>query len=295
MKKTIFKGAGVAIVTPFNADGSVNYDQLKALIEFQIANGTNAIISCGTTGESSTLTEKEHTEVIDFTVKTVNKRLPVVAGTGSNDTAFAVELSKEAEALGADGLLLITPYYNKTSQKGLIESFTKIANSVSIPSIVYNVPSRTGVNILPETYKVLSECENIVATKEANGDISSVAKTIALCGDNLPVYSGEDSQVLPIMALGGIGVISVLSNICPKVVSDLTSSILNNDYETARQLTSKYLKLMNAMFMDVNPIPVKEAVSLMGYCENVCRLPLTTMTDSNSALLKSIMQEYNLI
>ncbi len=295
MKKLIFEGAGVAIVTPFNSDSTINYEQLKNLIEFQIENGIDTIISCGTTGETSTLSEKEHVEVLDFTIKTVAGRIPVIAGTGSNDTAFAVELSKEAENLGADGLLLITPYYNKTSQKGLIESFNKIADSTSVPSIVYNVPSRTGVNILPETYLELSKNKNIVATKEANGDISSVAKTASLCGDDLIIYSGEDSQTLPIMALGGKGTISVLANICPRAVKDLTMAILNNNYDEARKINSKYLKLMNAMFMDVNPIPVKEALHQMGYCSNYCRLPLTTMYDDSIERLKSIMKSYTLI
>lgn len=295
MKKLVFEGAGVAIATPFNTDGSVNYEQLKNLIEYQIEGGINSIITCGTTGESSTLTEKEHVEVIDFTIKTVNKRIPVIAGTGSNDTSFCVELSQEAELLGADGLLVITPYYNKTSQKGLIESFTKVADNVKSPIILYNVPSRTGVNILPETYKVLCAHENIVATKEANYDIGALAKTISLCGENLNIYSGEDSLALPIMALGGKGVISVLANICPKAVSDLAGAMLKEDYANARALTSKYVELMDAMFMDVNPIPVKEALSLMGFCENVLRLPLTTMPDEKSLALKNILRKYNLI
>lgn len=295
MKKIIFKGAGVAIATPFNQDGTVNYEQLSKLIEFQISGGTDAIVSCGTTGETSTLSEKEHVDVLDFTIKQVAKRIPVIAGTGSNDTAFSIELSKEAEKIGADGLLLITPYYNKTSQKGLIESFTKTADSVNTPVVLYNVPSRTGVNILPDTYKVLSGHKNIVATKEANHDISSIAKTISLCGDDLMVYSGEDSQTLPIMALGGIGVISVFSNIMPATMKDLTTAMLNENYAVAREITSKYISLMDAMFMDVNPIPVKEALSQMGYCSNICRLPLTTMTDSDIAKMTSVLKEYSLI
>ena len=229
-KTTIFKGSAVAIVTPFNEDGSVNYPELGKLIDFQIDNGTDAIVSCGTTGESATLSEQEHIEVIKFTVEKVNKRVPVIAGTGSNDTAFSIKLSKEAEVLGVDALLLVTPYYNKTSQKGLIESFTAVANSVTIPCILYNVPSRTGVNILPETYLELSKISNIVAVKEANHDISSVAKTISLCGDSLDVYSGEDSQTLPIMALGGKGVISVFSNIMPKEMNSHCSAMRDENY-----------------------------------------------------------------
>ncbi len=295
MKKILFKGAGVAIVTPFNPTGEVNYPQLEKLIEYQIENGIQAIISCGTTGETSTLSQKEHIEVIDFTVKKVNGRIPVIAGTGSNDTAFSIELSKEAEKTGADGLLLITPYYNKTSQKGLVESFTKIVDSTKLPAILYNVPSRTSVNILPETYHILSEHPQIVATKEANHDVSSVAKTMSLCGDNLAFYSGEDSQTLPIMALGGLGIISVFANALPNIMSDMANAMLNNDYATARDITMKYYKLMEAFFMDVNPIPVKEALSQMGYCSNYCRLPLTTMTDENIAKLSGILKEYSLI
>ena len=294
-KKTIFKGAAVAIITPFAEDGSVNYSELEKLIEFQIKNGTDAIVSCGTTGESATLSEQEHIEVIKFTVEKVNKRVPVIAGTGSNDTAFSIKLSKEAEELGVDALLLVTPYYNKTSQKGLIESFTAIAASVFIPCILYNVPSRTGVNILPETYLELSKISNIVGIKEANHDISSVAKTIALCGDSMDVYSGEDSQTLPIMALGGKGVISVFSNVMPKEMHSLCSAMLEEDYAEARKITSEYIELMDALFMDVNPIPVKEALNMMGYSCGRCRLPLTDMTDCGKEKLRAVLKKYNLI
>ncbi|MFI3324675.1 MAG: 4-hydroxy-tetrahydrodipicolinate synthase [Clostridia bacterium] len=295
MKKTIFQGAGVAIVTPFNKDLSVNFDQLKNLIEFQINSGTDAIISCGTTGEASTLSEKEHIEVLEFTAKTIDGRIPLIASAGSNDTAFAIELAKESEKIGADGLLLITPYYNKTSQKGLIESFTKIADSTNVPAVLYNVPSRTGVNILPETYAVLSKHKNIVATKEANHDISSVAKSMSLCGDDLAFYSGEDDQVMPMMALGGKGVISVFSNIMPSEMKALCDAMLNNDYAKARNLVFKNIKLMSALFSDVNPIPVKEALSLMGYCNNTCRLPLTTMEEKDALKLAEVLKEYSLI
>ncbi len=295
MKKTIFKGAGVAVVTPFNADGSVDYEKMKELVEFQVTSGIDAIISCGTTGESSTLTEEEHLKVIEVTTKAVNGRIPVIAGTGSNDTAFAIEMSKEVEKIGVDGLLLVTPYYNKTSQKGLIESFIKIADNTNLPSIVYNVPSRTGVNILPETYKVLSGHERIVATKEANHDISSIAKTMSLCGDDLAVYTGEDDQVLPTIALGGIGMISVCANIIPKETKLLTDTLLKGDYVTARAMVFKYVKLMNALFSDVNPIPVKEAMHQMGLCSNLCRLPLTTMTDEGAEKLAKVLKEYGLV
>lgn len=278
MKKTIFTGAGVALVTPFNEDMTVNYGELEKLIEFQIANGTDAIITCGTTGEAATLSGEEHTKVIDFTVKTVNGRIPVIAGTGSNDTAYAVELSQEAEKLGVDGLLLVTPYYNKTSQRGLIASFNTIADSVKVPCILYNVPSRTGLNILPETYYELSKNPNIVATKEANHDISALTKTMQLCGDDLAVYSGEDVQTLPILAMGGKGVISVFSNVLPREMHELAMATIENRMEDARAMTFKYVDLMNALFMDVNPIPVKAALNLMGYNCGHCRLPLADMS-----------------
>lgn len=294
MKKTIFQGSCVAIVTPFNENGSVNYNELEKLIEFQIENGTDAIVSCGTTGESATLSSEEHLEVIRFTIEKVNKRIPVIASTGSNDTAFSVYLSKEAEAFGADGLLLVTPYYNKTSQKGLIESFKFIADNVNIPCIVYNVPSRTGLNIKPSTYLELSKHPNIVGVKEANHDISSVAQTIALCGDELAIYSGEDSQTLPIMALGGKGVISVFANILPKEMHELASAMTNENLKTARELTNKYIELMDALFMDVNPIPVKEAMNMMSFDCGHCRLPLTDMTDDDKNKLAAVLKKYNL-
>lgn len=294
MKKTIFQGSCVAIVTPFNENGSVNYNELEKLIEFQIENGTDAIVSCGTTGESATLSSEEHLEVIRFTIEKVNKRIPVIASTGSNDTAFSVYLSKEAEAFGADGLLLVTPYYNKTSQKGLIESFKFIADNVNIPCIVYNVPSRTGLNIKPSTYLELSKHPNIVGVKEANHDISSVAQTIALCGDELAIYSGEDSQTLPIMALGGKGVISVFANILPKEMHELASAMTNENLKTARELTNKYIELMDALFMDVNPIPVKQAMNMMGFDCGHCRLPLTDMTDDDKNKLAAVLKKYNL-
>ena len=239
MKNTIFTGAGVAIVTPMHDDGSVNYAALGELIEMQIAGGTDAIIICGTTGESSTLTDDEHRECIRYTIEKVNKRIPVIAGTGSNDTAYAIELSKDAEAMGADGLLVVTPYYNKTSQRGLVAHYTAIADAVNIPIILYNVPSRTGVNISLDTYKILAEHKNIAAAKEASGNISAIAKLIAECGDKLDVYSGNDDQIVPIMALGGKGVISVLSNVLTKETHQMTQYSLDNNFDAATELQLK--------------------------------------------------------
>ena len=295
MKNTIFTGAGVAIVTPMNADGSVNYDGLGIIIDEQVENGTDAIIICGTTGESSTLTDEEHIECIRYCVKRVNKRIPVIAGTGSNDTAYAIQLSKEAEAAGADALLVVTPYYNKTSQRGLVAHFTAIADAVNIPMILYNVPSRTGVNIAVETYKTLSKHKNIVAAKEASGNLSAVAKIIAACGDDLDVYSGNDDQIVPIMALGGKGVISVLSNVLPKETHEMAQLCLDNNVAEAAKLQIKYLELINALFCDVNPIPVKEAMNLMGKNVGSCRLPLYGMEQEKIDKLASALKNAGLI
>ncbi len=295
MKKTIFKGAGVALVTPMNDDGSVNYEELEKLINFQVENGTDAIITCGTTGESATLSDEEHSKVIEFTIKKVNGRVPVIAGTGGNNTEMVLKKSLHAEKLGADGLLIVTPYYNKTSQKGLIEHYTYIADKVNTPIILYNVPSRTGVNIKPETYLALSKHENICAVKEANGDIASVAKTISLCGDNLAVYSGNDDQIVPILSLGGIGVISVFSNICPKECHNLIKSFLDGDTEISAKMQIKYLELMNAMFCDVSPVPVKEALNMMGFKCGKCRLPLYELSNENRSNVQSILRKYGLI
>ena len=278
MKKTIFTGSGVAIVTPIHEDGSVNYDVLERLIEFHIANGTDAIIACGTTGESPTLNHQEHTEVLRFTINKAAGRLPVIAGSGSNDTAYALELSLEAQRLGADALLMVTPYYNKTSQAGLIRHFTYIADRVQVPIILYNVPSRTGCNIKPETYLELSKHPNIAAVKEANGDISSVAQTIALCGDALDVYSGNDDQIVPFMSVGGKGVISVFANVLPQEMHNICADCLKGDYSRASYSFLHYLELMQAFFMDVNPIPIKEAMNQMGYQAGPCRLPLAEMS-----------------
>lgn len=296
MKHMIFTGAATALVTPFHGDGSIAWDELERLVELQIEGGIDAIVACGTTGEAATMTTEEHTQVIRFIIEKVHGRVPVIAGTGSNDTQFCVELSQEAKELGADGLLLVTPYYNKTSQKGLLESFNYVADSVKMPCILYNVPSRTGCNIQPATYKELSKNPYIVAVKEANGDISATARTAALCGDELIIYSGEDNQTLPIMALGGKGVISVFSNALPGTMHQLADAMLKGDLETARKLNSQYLDLMDGFFMDVNPIPIKEALYQMGLIQsNFCRMPLTTMTEEGKAKLTALLQKHSLV
>lgn len=295
MKKTIFTGAGVAIVTPMNQDGSINFDKLGELIDFNIDNGTDAIIICGTTGESATMSDEEHIECIRYAVEKVNKRVPVVAGTGSNHTEYAVNLSKKAEELGADALLVVTPYYNKTSQHGLIKHFTSIAEAVDLPIILYNVPSRTGVNITPETCFELSKIDNIVAVKEASGNISQVAKIAALCGDNLDIYSGNDDQIIPIMSLGGKGVISVLSNCMPFETHEICQLCLDNNYEEARKKANRILGFTNALFCDVNPVPVKEALNIMGFKAGPCRLPLVEMTDANIEKLTNEMKAIGLV
>lgn len=295
MKKVIFKGAAVALVTPMNEDGSVNYNKLKELVDQQIEGGTDAIVACGTTGEAATLDLDEHIEVIRKTVEFAAGRVPVIAGAGSNDTAFAIKTVELAEEAGVDGLLVVTPYYNKTSQAGLIAHFTKIAEATSLPIILYNVPSRTGVNIKPETYKELSKIKNIVATKEASGDISAVAKIAHLCGDDLMIYSGNDDQIVPIMSLGGIGVISVLSNVCPKETHDICQYALDGNFKAAAELQVKYLPLIDALFSDVNPIPVKEAFNIMGYEVGECRLPLIKMSDSAHEALKAEMAKVGLV
>lgn len=291
----IFKGAGVAIVTPMFEDGSVNYDKLAEILEEQIAQETDAIIICGTTGESATMSEKEHSEVIKFAVDTVAKRIPVVAGTGSNCTKTAIELSKQAEADGADALLLVTPYYNKATQNGLIAHYTAIAKSVSLPIILYNVPSRTGCNILPETAAYLGKnVENIVAIKEASGNISQVAKLKALAGDSLDIYSGNDDQVIPLLSLGGIGVISVLSNVAPKFTHDMVMKYLDGDREAALEMQLKALPLIDALFCEVNPIPVKAAMNLMGKGVGPLRAPLTVMEETHQQKLAQTMKEFGI-
>ena len=296
MKHLIFSGAATALATPFDQQGNVSWDELEQLVEFQVEGGIDAIVACGTTGEAATMTTEEHTQVIKFIIEKVKGRVPVIAGTGSNDTQFCVELSQEAKTLGADGLLLVTPYYNKTSQKGLIESFNYVADSVKMPCILYNVPSRTGCNIQPVTYKELSKNPYIVAVKEANGDISATARTAALCGEDLTIYSGEDNQTLPIMALGGKGVISVFSNALPGKMHELTEYMLKGDLEAARKLNVEYLDLMDGFFLDVNPIPIKEALYQMGLMKsNYCRMPLTTMTEEGKAKLTALLKKHNLV
>lgn len=295
MKKTVFTGSGVAIVTPMHADGSVNFEKLDSLIDFHLENQTDSIISCGTTGESATLSHEEHCKVLEHTIRRVNKRIPVIAGVGSNDTAYSLELAKEAASYGADALLSVTPYYNKTSQAGLVKHFTYVADHVNLPMILYNVPSRTGCAIQPETYLEMSKHPNIVATKEANGNISAIAKTIALCGDQLDVYSGNDDQILPILALGGKGVISVFANICPSETHQICEKFFQGDLEGSRRLFLQYLQLMEDLFMDVNPIPVKEAMNLMGMECGPCRLPLCEMSDAAKAKLTATLKKYELI
>ena len=295
MKQPIFTGAGVAIITPFTKEGKVNYPALKTILEYQIAHGTDAIVICGTTGESATLSHEEHTEAIRFTVETVAHRIPVIAGTGSNDTAYALHLSNEAEKIGVDGLLMVTPYYNKASQAGLIKHYTYLADRVSTPIIIYNVPSRTGCDVKPETYAELSKHKMIYAAKEASGNISSIAKTISLCEKDFTIYSGNDDQITAIMSLGGKGVISVLSNVAPQAAHDIAASALAGDFEQSRKLQIEYLELCNALFMDVNPIPVKQAMNMMGFDAGPLRMPLCEMNAANTAKLKAVMEKYGLI
>jgi len=294
MKKTIFTGAATAIITPFK-DGNVDYASLEKIIEFQIKGGIDAIVVCGTTGESSTLSDDEHREVIDFAVKKINGRVPVIAGTGSNDTVYAVDLTKHAVHSGVDAVLVVTPYYNKATQAGLVKHYNVIADASEKPVMVYNVPSRTGVNIKPETYFKLSQHENIVAIKEANGDISSVAQTMSLCGNNIDLYSGNDDQITPILSLGGKGVISVLSNVLPYETSQICKTFFNGDVEKSRKLQLEYLKLINLLFCEVNPIPVKSAMALLGYCGNEIRMPLSNMEEANLIKLKNEMENLKLI
>ncbi|MEE1350483.1 MAG: 4-hydroxy-tetrahydrodipicolinate synthase [Clostridia bacterium] len=294
MSKTLpFTGSGVAIVTPFDGN-KTNYDALGELIDWQVENGTDAIIICGTTGEASTMPDEEHLAAIEYTVKRVNGRVPVIAGTGSNETAHAVELSKKAEALGADGLLQVTPYYNKTTQKGLIEHFSAIANAVSIPIILYNVPGRTGMNISIPVLKELAKLDNVVAIKEASGNISYTAK-IAAEVPELYIYSGNDDMIVPVMSLGGKGVISVLANVAPKETHELCKAYLDGDCQKATKMQLEYLDLINDLFIEVNPIPVKTALNLMGKNAGNLRLPLVDMEDANKSKLEASMKKHNLI
>lgn len=282
---------GTAISTPFDESG-INFEEFKKLVEFQIIQGTDAIIVCGTTGESATMSTNEKEDLIKFTVDIVDKRVPVIAGTGSNNTANSIELSKYTESVGADGLLLVTPYYNKTTQQGLIAHYSAIADTVNLPIILYNVPSRTGINILPETYAKLSKINNIVAVKEASGDISQVAKIAQLCGDNLNIYSGNDDQVIPILSLGGLGVISVLSNIYPKFVHNMVINYLNGKHNAALSAQLNSLELINTLFSEVNPIPVKEALNILGFNFGNPRLPLVEMSETAKVKLKQAIEKF---
>ena len=292
----IFKGAGVAIVTPFTQDDKVNFEELGKMIDFQIAGGTDAIIICGTTGESSTLTHDEHDACIKFAVEHTAGRVPVIAGTGSNSTAEAIRLSTHAQNNGADALLLVTPYYNKATQKGLIQHYTAIANSVDLPIILYNVPSRTGVNILPQTAVTLAKnVKNIVAIKEASGNISQVAELAALADGCIDIYSGNDDQVVPLLSLGGVGVISVLSNVRPKLTQDMVMSYLNDDVKLSRQLQLSVMNLNKALFCEVNPIPVKEALNMMGWNAGAVRSPLCEMEPQHKELLRKELAAMKLI
>ncbi len=295
MKNTIFTGAGVAIITPFNEDGSINFEGLGTNIDYQIENGTDAIIICGTTGEASTMTEAEHLECIRYAVERTNKRVPVIAGTGSNDTRTAIELSVEAEKLGADGLLLVTPYYNKTTQAGLIKHFTMIADSVNIPIILYNIPGRTGMGFTVDTLKVLAEHKNIVAVKEASGNISYTAQVAAAVGDKMDIYSGNDDIIVPMMALGAKGVISVLSNIMPKETHEMCQLCLDNNFAPAIEMQVKYLEVINNLFIEVNPIPVKAAMNMMGMPSGSLRMPLVDMGEANAEKLRASMQRLGLL
>ncbi len=295
MKTTVFTGSGVALVTPMHSDLSVNYEKLGELIEFHIQNKTDAIVITGTTGEASTLTDQEHLEVIRYTVERVGGRIPVIAGTGSNNTAHAVELSKQAQAYGADALLLVTPYYNKCSQQGLYLHFEAIAKQVDLPILLYNVPSRTGVNILPATYARLSEIPNIVGAKEASGNFSQIAKILSLCGDKLQIYSGNDDQITSALALGAKGVVSVLANVVPQETHDICQSYFEGDTERSDTLQLRYLELIENLFSDVNPVPVKCAMNAMGMNVGGCRLPLCAMDPVAEERLKSCLQRYGLI
>ncbi|MBE5910527.1 4-hydroxy-tetrahydrodipicolinate synthase [Pseudobutyrivibrio sp.] len=287
---TLFRGAGVALITPFNDDETVNYDMLGTLIDRQIEGGTDAIIVCGTTGEPATMSEEEKLSVIDFTVKRVNHRIPVIAGSGGNSTRLVIDFSKKIEALGVDGLLIVTPFYNKATQQGLYEHYTKIAKAIDLPIIMYNVPSRTGCNILPETAMRLGlENHNIVGIKEACGDISQITKLASLCRGCLDIYSGNDDQVIPILSLGGVGVISVLSNVAPKGTHDMVMEYLNGHEAKARKLQLDYLELVDALFCEVNPIPVKSTMNMLGFNVGSLRLPLTEMEEEHKVQMSKLL------
>jgi len=292
MRKPLFIGSGVAIVTPFT-DNGIDYQTFAELIEFQIKGGSDAIVVCGTTGEASTMPDEEHIAVIKFAVEKINKRVPVIAGAGSNDTRHAIQLSKEAEAVGADGILSVTPYYNKATQKGLFEHFKLIANNVKIPIILYNVPSRTNVNLNPETIKALAKINNIIAVKECN--LGQVGDVVNLCGEDFVVYSGDDNMVLPVLSLGGKGVISVMANIIPQDTHNMVMNFFQGDINGAMKLQLQTLNLIKALFSEVNPIPIKAAVNLMGFRTGQCRMPLTDLSDNNLEILRMEMKAYGLI
>lgn len=292
-KQTVFTGAGVALITPMHEDGSLNLELFRELVEEQIQNGTDSIIACGTTGEASTLNHQEHLAVLQAAVEQTAGRVPVIAGAGSNDTAYGIEISLEAKRLGCDALLWVTPYYNKTSQRGLVAHFNAMANAVKMPSILYSVPSRTGVNIAPDTVYQLSKNPYIVGIKEASGNLSQVAKIASMC--DIDIYSGNDDQILPVLSLGGKGVISVLSNVMPQETHDMCAKWFAGDVQGACEMQLKYLDLVDALFSDVNPIPVKEAMNMMGYKVGPCRLPLYEMDEKTRAALKAVLQKHNLV
>lgn len=292
---SIFTGAGVALVTPMHADGSVNFEKMRELIEFQLANDTDALIICGTTGEATTISDADQIECVRFAKEVAAGRAPIIAGAGSNDTAHCIELAQACEKAGADAVLLVTPYYNKATQKGLILHYTAIANAISIPIILYNVPGRTGCNLAPKTVLELSKVKNIVAVKEASGNLSQVAEIAALVGEDFDIYSGNDDQILPILSLGGKGVISVLSNVAPKQTHDMVMHYLNGDTKAATKLQLEAIELISALFCEVNPIPVKTALNLMGYEVGACKLPLCDMEPKNLETLKAAMKNYGLI
>ena len=294
MKNTIFEGIATALVTPLNENG-IDYEAFGRLVEWQIQSGINALVVCGTTGEASTLTDDEHRDAIKFVVEKANGRVPVIAGTGSNDLAYALDLTAHACEVGADAVLVVTPYYNKATQKGLIKMYTAIADASAKPVILYNVPSRTGVNIEPSTYKVLADHPNIVAIKEANGNFSKILETFALTEGKLDMYSGNDDQIIPIMALGGKGCISVLSNVAPKETVEMAAAYLRGDVKKAAELQIKYHELIDALLSEVNPIPVKAAVAALGYCDNYLRMPLTTMDETKEAKMLEIMRKEGLL
>lgn len=293
MKNTIFKGVATALITPFK-NGTIDYEQFGKIIDWQIESGINGLVICGTTGESSTLTDEEHKEAIRFAVNRSNGRVPIIAGTGSNDTAYAIELTKFAGEVGADAALVVTPYYNKATQNGLVEMYTAIADASKIPVILYNVPSRTGVNIEPSTYLKLAHHKNIAGIKEANGNLSKIVETMSLVDGKLDLYSGNDDQIVPILALGGSGVISVLSNIMPRETCEICEKFFAGDVEGSAKLQLKYHEIVSALFCEVNPIPVKAAMSMLGWCENSVRLPLTIMDENNRNRLREAMKNLGL-